>query len=161
MLPWSRSRHSSGRIWSVSRRREAALRQEQEEIAGSSQQQEEEILQKEAHIQETLAAIREAERILREDEEQATQSQKEKEELNRRHKSFFARRDELSQQVNLMDKECFRLTSQREKLEERQDAQTDYLWEEYLDDTRTGQRVSDGRGRGQKPASPADRKAEG
>ena len=110
---------------------EAALRQEQEEIAGSSQQQEEEILQKEAHIQETLAAIREAERILREDEEQATQSQKEKEELNRRHKSFFARRDELSQQVNLMDKECFRLTSQREKLEERQDAQTDYLWEEY------------------------------
>src|SRR5699024_4503668 len=93
------------------------------------QQQEEEILQKEAHIQETLAAIREAERILREDEEQASQSQKEKEELNRRHKSFFARRDELSQQVNLMDKECFRLTIQREKLEECQDALTDYLWE--------------------------------
>ena len=110
---------------------EAALRQEEEEIADSGRKEEEEILRKEAHIQETLATIREAERIMKEDEEQASRSRQEKEELNRQHKSFFTRRDELSQQVNLMDKECFRLTSQREKLEERQDAQTDYLWEEY------------------------------
>ena len=30
-----------------------------------------------------------------------------------------------------MDKECFRLNSQKEKLEERQDNQINYLWEEY------------------------------
>ena len=30
-----------------------------------------------------------------------------------------------------MDKECFRLNSQKEKLEETKEAQTSYLWEEY------------------------------
>ena len=54
-----------------------------------------------------------------------------KEELNSQHKTFFSRRDELSAHISRMDKECFRLNSQKEKLEERQDNQINYLWEEY------------------------------
>ena len=38
------------------------------------------------------------------------------------HKSFFEKRDELSGQMNLLDKEVFRLNQQLEKLEESQEA---------------------------------------
>ena len=33
--------------------------------------------------------------------------------------------------MNLLDKESYRLTNQKEKLEERQEAQVNYMWEEY------------------------------
>ena len=33
--------------------------------------------------------------------------------------------------MNLLDKECFRLNGQREKLEEAREAQVNYMWEEY------------------------------
>mgnify|MGYP000352765980 CR=1 FL=1 len=51
--------------------------------------------------------------------------------MNRTHKSFFDKRDELSARMNLLDKECYRLTSQKEKLEENQENQVNYMWEEY------------------------------
>ncbi|MDO4273251.1 MAG: chromosome segregation protein SMC [Eubacteriales bacterium] len=57
--------------------------------------------------------------------------QKEKDERNASHKAFFARRDELSGQMSLLDKECFRLKSQIEKIEESREAQISYMWEEY------------------------------
>ena len=46
-------------------------------------------------------------------------------------KEFFTRREELSERRNLLDKEVFRLNSQREKLEEASEVQINYMWEEY------------------------------
>ncbi len=46
-------------------------------------------------------------------------------------KKFFARQEELAEQKGRLDKEVFRLNSQREKLEETADSQADYMWEEY------------------------------
>ena len=66
-----------------------------------------------------------------EDEQKMKDYLARKEELNAQHKSFFNRRDELSAHINRMDKECFRLNSQKEKLDERQESQINYLWEEY------------------------------
>ncbi|MDO5135056.1 MAG: chromosome segregation protein SMC [Eubacteriales bacterium] len=57
--------------------------------------------------------------------------QREKDGKNESHRSIFQRRDELSGQISLLDKECFRLRSQIEKLEESREAQIAYLWEEY------------------------------
>ena len=54
-----------------------------------------------------------------------------REQLNTRHKSFFTRREELSEKIRLLDKENFRLTAQKEKLEEAKDSQANYMWEEY------------------------------
>lgn len=51
--------------------------------------------------------------------------------MTRDHKGFFARRDELSSKMNLLDKESYRLQGQKEKLEEEQESQTSYMWEEY------------------------------
>ena len=57
--------------------------------------------------------------------------QKDKEERNKSHRAFFEKRDELSGQINLLDRECYRLRSQKEKLEESLESQINYIWEEY------------------------------
>ena len=66
-----------------------------------------------------------------ESKQKLAEKQKEKEEQTVSHRQFFERRDELSQQISLLDKETFRLRSQSEKLEENQEARINYLWEEY------------------------------
>ena len=57
--------------------------------------------------------------------------QKNKEEKNSSHKEFFEKRDELSGQISLLDKECYRLQGQMEKLEESREERISYMWEEY------------------------------
>ena len=57
--------------------------------------------------------------------------QKEKESRNSRHKEFFEKRDQLSGQIGLLDKECYRLQGQMEKLEESREERIAYMWEEY------------------------------
>ena len=57
--------------------------------------------------------------------------QRVKEEKNTSHKAFFEKRDELSGKISLLDKECYRLKSQIEKLEEHRETQISYLWNEY------------------------------
>lgn len=54
-----------------------------------------------------------------------------KEELTLNHKGFFAKREELSERINLLDKEIFRLTNQREKIDESSENQINYMWNEY------------------------------
>ena len=56
---------------------------------------------------------------------------KEREEITKSHKNFFDRRDELSGRIHDLDKECIRLTSQKEKLIEQIDGQMNYMWDEY------------------------------
>ena len=54
-----------------------------------------------------------------------------KDEKNTSHKAFFEKRDELSGRISLLDKECYRLKSQIEKLEEHRESQISYMWNEY------------------------------
>ncbi len=54
-----------------------------------------------------------------------------REELSVRHKGFFEKREELSARKSNLDKECFRLNSQKEKLVEKIDSYTNYMWEQY------------------------------
>ncbi len=54
-----------------------------------------------------------------------------KEELSAAYKGFFKKREELGEKLTALDKEIFRLNSQREKLEETQEYQNNYMWEEY------------------------------
>ncbi len=46
-------------------------------------------------------------------------------------KDFFTKREEMADEKNRLDKEIFRLNTQKEKLEETADSLTDYMWEEY------------------------------
>ena len=51
--------------------------------------------------------------------------------MNTEYKGFFEKREEVSRQMNELDKEIFRLNQQREKLEEALESQQNYMWEEY------------------------------
>lgn len=110
---------------------EQMLKEELEQIKASLQENDLDSGKKEADILEIEKTIQAAERIQLEDEEKMKEYLAKKEELNTQHKSFFAKRDELSGHISRMDKECFRLNSQKEKLDERQENQINYLWEEY------------------------------
>ncbi len=53
------------------------------------------------------------------------------EEKKRAHKGFFEKREELSTRLSALDKELYRIEGQLAKLEEAQEGQINYLWEEY------------------------------
>ena len=91
----------------------------------------EEILQKEKEIAQIEETIKAGEEETKRDQEKMKAALEKKEEMTRDHKGFFARRDELSSKMNLLDKESYRLQGQKEKLEEEQESQTSYMWEEY------------------------------
>ena len=46
-------------------------------------------------------------------------------------KGFFEKREALSVRISDLDKELLRLQNQSDKLAERQDAQVEYMWNEY------------------------------
>ena len=54
-----------------------------------------------------------------------------KEELSTKQKNFFAERETMSEQMNHLDKEVYRLNAQVERLRESIQNQIDYMWNEY------------------------------
>ena len=52
----------------------------------------------------------------------------EREELSVKNKECLAKREELAELASELDKECFRLGSQRDKLEDRINSYTEYMW---------------------------------
>lgn len=54
-----------------------------------------------------------------------------KEELSAKQKNFITEREVLSNQMNSLDKEVYRLNSQKERLEESIESQINYMWNEY------------------------------
>lgn len=59
------------------------------------------------------------------------------------HKTFFAKREELSETISQLEKEQFRLGSQKEKLEESRSQLSSYMWEEYGLTYQTARELSD------------------
>ena len=64
-------------------------------------------------------------------EEEIAGKLKEKEEQSLKQKGFFKEQEDASRLVGDLDKEVFRLQSQKEKLEERMESQVNYMWSEY------------------------------
>ncbi len=54
-----------------------------------------------------------------------------KEELAAKQKNFFKEREELAEQMTALDKEVYRLNTQKEKFEESMENQINYMWDEY------------------------------
>ncbi len=86
---------------------------------------------KEAKIREYGGILTELARSEEETRKTLAGLQEEKESESALHKSFFEERDSLSSRIGLLDKEIFRLNTQKEKLDEAQEARISYLWEEY------------------------------
>ena len=83
-----------------------------------------EISQVEKKLEETKEQIATLEKQIQEETEKKTA-------LSVQHKGFFEKRESLSARKSELERESFRLENQKEKLEERLDVQTNYMWEQY------------------------------
>ena len=79
-------------------------------------------------IQKTITASHTTES---DTEKELAENLKKKEELSAKQKNFFTEREELSEQMNKLDKEVYRLNAQAERLKESIQNQIDYMWNEY------------------------------
>ena len=64
-------------------------------------------------------------------ERQVAEQVKEKEEKSLQQKGFFQKREEISERISHLDKDMFRLQSQKEKLDEKLENHVNYMWNEY------------------------------
>lgn len=89
-------------------------------------------------MEEKRAAILEIEKTIESSHE--TQSDTEiklkesiarREELNAGQKNFFNLREEIAERMTALDKEVYRLNTQKEKFEEAIESQINYMWDEY------------------------------
>ena len=101
------------------------------ELAVNVSDAKDEIEKKEAEIEKMQEAVEAAKAQEAEDEAKLQEYLAKKESMNQSHKGFFEKRDELSGRMNLLDKDLYRLENQKEKLEENQESQIGYMWEEY------------------------------
>lgn len=100
------------------------IREGLENNASEMKRREENIKEIEATIMASNTSHSDAEIKLKEDTTK-------KEELASKQKNFFTTREELSQRMTALDKEVYRLNSQKEKLEESIETQINYMWDEY------------------------------
>ncbi|MGI6064225.1 chromosome segregation protein SMC [Blautia sp.] len=108
-----------------------AFQRESRELEENLKLSIEETKRKQEGIQNLKDAVNACSSLDQELQRQRDEKQAQKEEKNTGHKAFFEKRDQLSERTSLLDKECFRLKSQAEKVEEQRETQISYMWEEY------------------------------
>ncbi len=107
------------------------LKGELEEIAESIRKNEEEIADKQNKIEEIKKTI-EASATSADESETALQAAiAEKNEFTGKQKAFFEKREEITKKLADLDKEIFRLNTQKEKIESEQEGRINYMWNEY------------------------------
>ena len=107
------------------------FREELEGLAANKGETGAEIQQKEDQIAEIRQTILNSKELFNEIQENIAKSQKERDVLNQKNKSFLGKREELSRHMADLDKEVFRLNSRKEGYEEASEKQINYMWEEY------------------------------
>ena len=110
------------------------LDQMQRELASVTKESEAanaEIADKQAQSEEHAELQKTIFREIAEAESRITELSSRAEEITRQNRAFFEKRESLSKLMTSLDKEQFRLQSQKEKMEEQLENQTRYMWEEY------------------------------
>ena len=109
----------------------ARFREELSEILQALEENALEVDKKKKNIQEIEKTIADSHEAQNDSQNRLKLDIARKDALSARQKSFFERREELSGQMNSLDKEVYRLNAQREKLEDSIEAQINYMWDEY------------------------------
>ncbi len=107
------------------------LTEELERIKVSEKESEDRVTEKNNEIESIRKALEESGKAFAVLESEIEELTKDKEEQTKGHKEFFKKREELNEKISSLDKEIFRLTSQKEKYEESNENQIDYMWNEY------------------------------
>ncbi len=104
---------------------------ELEEILEALDQNQKDVEEKHKNIFEIEATIEASYEAQSSAESQFKEDIERKEQLTAKQKNFFTSREELAERMNALDKEVFRLTAQKNRLEESIEAQINYMWDEY------------------------------
>ncbi len=107
------------------------FRAEQAEINNSLSLTEGDIAAKNNEIMEVGAQIEAADHQIEACRKKSKELKQKRDDMNNSHKVFFEKRESISSKIADLDKECFRLNSNKEKLEETNDSLVDYMWNEY------------------------------
>ncbi len=107
------------------------FREELRELEASKGGTSREIQEKEEKIRQLRETIENSEELFTEIQGEIERYKKERDELNQKHKVFLKKREDLSKHIAELDKEVFRLESQRTGYEDASEKQINYMWEEY------------------------------
>ncbi len=102
-----------------------------EEVVSSKEQGEKDITEKQNRIEELEKTIQASNDAQSENEKKLTEGMKEREELSAKVKNVINDREKYSNDINSLDKEVYRLNSQRERIEEALEGKINYMWNEY------------------------------
>lgn len=109
----------------------AELTQSLADLKKNNENAEKTISEKQTEIEEIRRSVGEAEKEHDTLSSELEQVEAEKEKQTGSHRTFIDKREEYARRVADLDKEVFRLSSSREKLEERFENRSSYIWEEY------------------------------
>ena len=107
------------------------FRQELSQLEENRGENSGEIEEKERQISELRQTIEDSGELFAEIRQEIEKYKKNREELTLKHKSFMENRETLSKHMSSLDKEIFRLESQKEAGESASEKQINYMWEEY------------------------------
>lgn len=107
------------------------LEEEKAGLDGSRDVSRQAIDQKNQEIERLKGLIAEALDRAAQAEEEAVRYASAREEKSKEQKQLFDKREELAGRQGRLDKELFRLQSQKEKMEERLEHHVEYMWSEY------------------------------
>lgn len=108
-----------------------SLTQELQGIEANSKENIDEISARNEAIENCQKEIETSKESIVQLEKDIEEAKAKKEQQNKEHKEFFEKREQLSEKITDLDKEIYRLTSQKESLEEKTANKEAYMWEEY------------------------------
>ena len=86
------------------------------------------IWDKESRIADLRQTIEDSKDLFAEIQLEIEKFKQEREDLNQKHKVFLQKREDLSKHMSDLDKEIFRLDSQKEGYEAASEKQINYMW---------------------------------
>ena len=104
---------------------------EREGVLNEAKNAKADVEKKRQDIEEIKKTILNSTDYQKEQENALKEHTRKKEEMSASYKGFFQKQEDVSKKIADLDKEIYRLSSQREKLEEAGNYQTNYMWEEY------------------------------
>jgi len=104
---------------------------EREGVLNEAKNAKADVEKKRQDIEEIKKTILNSSDYQKEQENTLKEHIRKKEEMSASYKGCFQKQEDVSKKIADLDKEIYRLNSQREKLEEAGNYQTNYMWEEY------------------------------
>lgn len=104
---------------------------ELDEIEEALLHNERDVAEKSSHILEIQQTIQASYDTQNQSETKLKEDMEKKEVLGSQQKNFFTAREELAERMTALDKEVYRLSSQKERMEESVESQINYMWNEY------------------------------